>query len=193
VSETVQHGAHPHTVKRRFHIEPTLVISIVALLISLISAYFQYFYHPRHLNAILADFDASKSPTITGVAVFENEGTHPEVILWVKYLFEKGGGTVGEFSSNSIGPFVVEPQHSLVKYLNTPTKDLDNAIGNASSGSVHVSLDVLVLDPNGARRETKYPFTELSRSKGIGWGDAKPEKSDDTALIDLLYHGQIGG
>jgi hypothetical protein len=67
----------------------TLVISILAILISLLSLYFQFFYKHNSLIAGVTKCEALTDSTITLSIIFQNQGNQYETVLYSLLTYEK--------------------------------------------------------------------------------------------------------
>lgn len=172
----------------------TIIGTIVALTISLVTFFRDNLFGQHILKASVVYFDSDSDPSKWKANILlVNSGKHTEVLFNANFIFAadlaRGGGSI---LKEAVGPIVLEPGKATVLHLEAtaPTNEVlqeDGLLRSAQSG-VHVGVLFNALTPSDELRDDHdkiYRLTELKYSGTNRYG-AKPRPGDNDGLIDLL-------
>jgi hypothetical protein len=153
------------------------VLSTIALLISCLTAYYNFFYVNHSLSAVIAPFDTPIADPDKGMflhPVFSNTGNRTEVILRVEAHVYRPECAMA-YSGSSAGPFVLKPGDSVVASVAFDLHGLGRKF-NLVDGSLYLEIMAVL------------PIRKISIShRADEFHPDRPKSTDDRQLRE---HGR---
>jgi hypothetical protein len=174
-----------------------ILISVVALFVSLGTLYYDHWREKHSLKAVISRIEY-RDPTTVEI-VIRNVGNKSEVLSSAKLISAKDDSGGGRLSSEQIGPFVIEPNEAIVQKFQTKPrlyKELKQNDELDGSNGLHIGIIFSILDfRSNSRGERIYvekyvPFTIIHFDENGNITGAKPAKENTESFVEL-YSGQI--
>jgi hypothetical protein len=173
-----------------------IVISAVALIVSLATLYYDHWREKHSLKAVITRIDY-RDPITVEIAI-RNVGNKSEVLSQGHLLYGKDDSGGGSVSAEGIGPLVLEPDEVIVQKFQTkpqPYNDLKERKELDDSNGLHIGVLFSILDLRSSSRgeriyiEKYVPFTVIHFDDKGHMTGAKPTKENADAFVEL-YSGR---
>jgi hypothetical protein len=185
--------------KRKIAAWLPVLISMVALIISLGTLYYDHWREAHSLTAVIAEINWGKTPTPVEI-VFRNLGNKSEVLKDARLIWNKDGTGSGEVSQAHVGPLVVKPDESIVQTFEVTLPSYDELRDSHQldqDGGLHVGAYFSILDFRSRSKgeaiylEKTIPFTVIYFDQMGRIAHAKPGKERVESFVDLYTGSPI--
>lgn len=149
----------------------SIIISVVALLISLSGIWLQFFRQSHDLSASVYNVVGPlKSGELTADIVFVNRGNQDEVVMSAYFIFDESKARVGVRSEEQLGPLVIKKGDANTYHLSAKMKLSELVLTmRDNSGpperlfrkdlhTIHQGVVFEVLKPDGSVSEKLFPL-----------------------------------